>query len=227
MNFEWLRGFQTVELKNIMRTSQNIAQATSVESFNIMQGYNIVGRIDSGTSSTVPGARPRMMIYSHTVHDDIKEMYNKLADYVSQHLKTLPTDKMRVAVLCDKYISVRQLSDQLRTREESRAVSTYDGGVEEFDYDGAPEYREDSGEDGGEAELTEWLRAESGILVTHAHQYRGCEADAVILVSRYWGDGGGYYDYGNNSRSPAARAVCSLAVITSDLELSDNMWESI
>ena len=103
----------------------------------------------------------------------------------------------------------------------SRAVSTYDGGVEIFYSDGAPEYREDSGEDGGRAELTEWLRAESGILVTHAHQYRGCEADAVILVSRDWGDGNYYADYNNSRRSPAARAVCSLAVITSDSGLSD------
>ena len=226
IDFEWLPGFQTVNLKNIMRTSQNIAEATSVESCyytwkdsNNQFIWSIEPRIDPGTSSTVPGKRPRLMIYSRTVLSDIKK-YNKLADYVSQHLKTLPTEKMTVAVLCDPYISARQLSDQLRTREESWAVSTYDGGVEEFNYFGAPEYREDSGEDGGRAELTEWLRAESGILVTHAHQYRGCEADAVILVSRDWG-GDGYYDDYVNIRSPAARAVCSLAVITSDLGLTD------
>ena len=101
-----------------------------------------------------------------------------------KYLKTLDTDKITVAVLCDWEISVRQLSDQLRTREERWAVSTYDGGVEWFYFSGAPVYREESSEDGGRAELTEWLRAESGILVTHAHQYRGCEVDAVILVSR-------------------------------------------
>ena len=219
MNFKWLRRFQTMELKNIMRTSQNIAQATSVKSLNNIQGYKIVRSIKPGTSSTVPGARPRLMIYKDTVLYDINK-YNKLADYVSQHLNTLPTGEMTVAVLCDKYISVRQLSGQLRTREERWAVSTYDGGVEWFYYDGAPEYREESGEDGGEGELTEWLRAESRILVTHAHQYRGCEADAVILVSQDWGYDGGYYNY-DNSRSPAARAVCSLTVITSDWRLSD------
>ena len=67
MNFEWLRGFQTVNLKNIMRTSQKIAEATSVESLNIMHGYQIARSIEPGTSSTVLGKRPRIMIYSRTV----------------------------------------------------------------------------------------------------------------------------------------------------------------
>ena len=41
IDFEWLPGFQTVNLKNIMRSSQKIAEATSVESLNNMHGYQI------------------------------------------------------------------------------------------------------------------------------------------------------------------------------------------
>lgn len=81
MNFKWLRRFQTMELKNIMRTSQNIAQATSVKSLNNIQGYKIVRSIKPGTSSTVPGARPRLMIYKDTVLYDINNsLYSSSQD---------------------------------------------------------------------------------------------------------------------------------------------------
>ena len=77
IDFKWLPGFQTVELKNIMRTSQNIAEATSLESFENVCEYKIVRSIKPGTSSTVPGKRPRIMIYSRTVLYD-NNKYNKL-----------------------------------------------------------------------------------------------------------------------------------------------------
>ena len=41
---------------------------------------------------------------------------------------------------------------------------------------------EDRADDGGEAELYQWLDARHGILV-HEQQFRGCEADAVIFVT--------------------------------------------
>ena len=56
----------------------------------------------------------------------------------------------------------------------------YDGGVERFDDDGRPEYREGSAGDGGKAELTEWLRSKAGVLVTSEPHFRGCEADTMI-----------------------------------------------
>ena len=80
-----------------------------------------------------------------------------------------------------------------------------------FDYGGTPEYREDRASDGGEEELTAWLRAEAGVLVTHEVQFRGAECDSVIYVTDDWGG------YTNSSlRSPVTRAVTGLLLITSD-----------
>ena len=84
--------------------------------------------------------------------------------------------------------------------------------MEEFIGD-TPEYREAGADCGGEAELTEWLEAEHGVLVTHEQQFRGCEADAVICVTQEWGD----YTV---RRSPLTRAVAHLCLITGDLGLS-------
>ena len=51
--------------------------------------------------------------------------------------------------------------------------------------------------------------------MTHEQQFRGCEADAVICVTRVWGD---YTDH--SGRSPLTRAVAHLCLITSDAFIS-------
>ena len=84
-----------------------------------------------------------------------------------------------------------------------------------FDYGGTPEYREDRASDGGEEELTAWLRAEAGVLVTHEVQFRGAECDSVIYVTEDWGG-----NISSSMRSPVTRAVVGLLMITSDHELS-------
>ena len=76
------------------------------------------------------------------------------------------------------------------------------------------EYREGGAGDGGEAELSAWLRAEAGVLVTSEQQFRGFEADTVIFVTRYWGA------YRSSRRSPVTRAVAGLTLVTSDYRLS-------
>ena len=64
--------------------------------------------------------------------------------------------------------------------------------------------------DGGEEELCQWLDAGHGVLVTHEHQFRGCEADAVICIAPKWGVYKG-------RRSPFTRAVAHLCFITPDI----------
>ena len=63
--------FKAVTLENIMRSSQNIAAATSLDSVNQTRsdrGYKIQQSIPHGSSSTVPGARPRaIMVYKYTL----------------------------------------------------------------------------------------------------------------------------------------------------------------
>ena len=205
-------GFKGVNLKHIMRSSQKIAAATSTAKVSEVRsdGYNIPETILPGSSSTVPGTLPKAWVYK-----DINYVnYQKLAGYVTQYLRTLDTEKLKCVVLTDPDISSRQLSIELR---RNTPVSCYDGNVETFDeYLGTPIYREESTAtgDGGEGELTAWLRAEAGVLVTSEVQFRGAEADSVIFVTRSWGD------YGSNLRSPVTRAVAGLLLITSDYLLN-------
>ena len=207
-------GFEAVTLKHIMRSSQNIASATSPDSFNHQahpgSSVRIHPSISPGSSSTVPGARPRAMVYKYTPDVD----HSKLARFVTQHLMTLDTERLKCVVLTDERISPRKLSKKLRQR--GITPSCYDGGVEMFKYGGRPEYREGGAGDGGEAELSAWLRAEAGVLVTSEHQFRGCEADTVIFVTTDWG---GYIST-TSRRSPVTRAVAGLLLVTGDLDLS-------
>ena len=91
-------------------------------------------------------------------------------------------------------------------------VSCFDGGVELFDDDGSPIYREDTADDGGEADLTEWLDDKSIILLTHTPQFSGCESDAVILVTQNWN----VNTRGQARRSGITRGVASMALLISD-----------
>ena len=63
-------GFEAVSLEHIMRSSWNTAVATSPESVNQIQSviaYKISDSISPapGFSSTVPGARPRAIVYRY------------------------------------------------------------------------------------------------------------------------------------------------------------------
>merc|ERR1719500_1937615 len=107
---------------------------------------------------------------------------------------TLDTERLKCVVLTGWNISPRKLSEKLRQR--GIRPSCYDGGVEKFYYEDRPEYRKGGAGDGGEKELTAWLRAEAGVLVTSERQFRGCEADTVIFVTRIWG---AYYSSNNTS----------------------------
>ena len=206
-------GFAAVSLKHIMRSSQNIAAATSPASLNWAQpdpgcsAYKIPETISPGSSSTVPGTRPRAWVYRHTEDVD----YTKLAGFVTHHLRTLDIERLKCVVLTDNKISARELSDQLQRL--NMPVSCYDAGVKIFEkYPGTPICREGGAGDGGEVELTAWLRSEGGVLVTHEVQFRGAEADFIILVTKAWA--GNY-----STRSPVTRAVAGLLLITGDLGL--------
>ena len=129
--------------------------------------------------------------------------------FVTQHLRTVDTERLKCVVLTDERISPRKLSVELRQRGVT--PSCYDGGVEMF-Y--GAEYREGGAGDGGGKELAAWLGAEAGVLVTSEQQFRGCEADTVIFVTRYWGA------YSSSRRSPVTRAVAGLTLVTSDYRLS-------
>ena len=103
-------GFNAVGLSNIMRSSQNIAAATSTANVSetLVTQFNlkIKETISPGSSSTVPGNRPKAMLYKDTGYLN----HSKLAEYVSKHLSTLPPSRIKVAVLCLWEISARKIS---------------------------------------------------------------------------------------------------------------------
>ena len=208
-------GFMTVRLENIMRSSQNIAAATSPASITPVQpekdnikNMKIMETISPGSSSTVLGTQPRAWVYKETGNVD----YNKLAGFVTQHLRTVDTEHIKCAVLTDVGISAWELCDQLQRLKIP--ASCYDAGVKRFDFSVIPEYQKGGASNRGEAELTAWLRAEAGVLVTNEQQFRGAEADSIIFVTRGWSD------KNISRRSPLTRAVAGLLVITSDWHLS-------
>ena len=218
-------GFSAVSLKHIMRTSHNIATATTPASVSASQtGHvKIPETISPGSSSTVPGNRPKAWVYKDT--NDL-DYHKKLAGFVTRHLKTLDTKHLKCVVLTGGNVSARELSSELR--ERNIHVSCYDNGVDVFDLTGVPEYREGIAGVGGQAELAAWLSAEGGVLVTSERFFRGAEADSVIYITRDWG-----YFFGIRSimkipsirtitsiRSPMTRAVAGLLLITSDLYLN-------
>ena len=130
-------GFEAVRLQHIMRSSQNIAEAISPASFIKANVVKIQESIPPGSSSTVPGARPRAMVYKNTRDVD----YIKLAGFVTQHLRTMDTERLKCVVLTDWNISPRKLSTWLMRQRGIMPVRCYDAGVERFEYAGRPEYR--------------------------------------------------------------------------------------
>ena len=100
--------YEAVNLKHIMRSSAKIAEAANPKSIEHL--HSTQETIKAGSSSTVPGSRPRALVYKHTDNVD----YGKLADFVRKHLSTLASANIKIAVLCDWGISARKLSDKVK-----------------------------------------------------------------------------------------------------------------
>ena len=65
-------GYHTIVLPNIMRTSRNIAEATSPGSYNSYYAanvYEVRSSIDAGSASTVAGTRPTAILYKKRYDD--------------------------------------------------------------------------------------------------------------------------------------------------------------
>ena len=193
--------YEIVELNKIMRNSQHITNSVSADSFNSYDRGNwISGTIQDGLSSTVTGSKPTMIIYSDRFN------YKVMADIV---IKQLSSARDKTVILCDLYISLRELKTELIQRNITN-LKSYDAGIDQFDGNNVPSYYCDDSDD---RELIQWINNNNDILITHAHQFRGCESEQVILVCHAW-TSDGYYTTNTNRRSPATRAVNTLTIIT-------------
>ena len=148
-------GYQPSVLPHVMRNSDNIRAATTVQAAREYIRYykpvSVRGWPESG-SSTVPGERPQCRLIKE------KEWSMKaVASAVEQYLVT--SSHKRCVVLCsDKYVTKLKLTSPhlLYTGQQQQQ-----GAVER------------------------WLEGEGeGLLVTTAHLFRGCEAQNVVWVNR-------------------------------------------
>ena len=87
-------------------------------------------------------------------------------------------------------------------------VTLYDAGVEKFDNYNEPRlYSADLARQ--REDLVKWIN-NGGVLLTHNSMFRGCEAENIVFLTKYWGFGG------RQPRSGPTRAVSQLCIVTSD-----------
>ena len=143
-----------------------------------MNGGKIEELVASGSSSTVPGTRPKAMIYKYT---SCSVDYSKLAQYAYEYMKSLYTAEIKIAVLCGPDLSPRKLCDHLKIKKISPTL--YDAGVEIFNTKInalgrasppvlMPSKRKEKELATQQKDLGKWLQATSGILVTHESMFR-------------------------------------------------------
>ena len=97
-------------------------------------------------------------------------------------------------------------------------VTLYDAGVEEFDHYNTPShYSADLARQ--REDLVKWIN-NGGVLLTHDTMFRGCEAETIVFLTKYWGGIG-------QARSGPTRAVSQLCLVTSDSFIDNNQEKII
>ena len=175
-------GYQPSVLRHVMRNSDNIRAATTVQAASEYIGYykpvSVRGWPESG-SSTVVGERPKCRLIK-----DEEWSWDAVASAVDQFLAI----HSRCVVLC-RYHEVTKLSAALSALPCPHLLYT--------------------GQQQQQGAVERWLEGEGeGVLVTTTALFRGCEAQAVVQVTRC----------GRRMllRTAATRAVAALLLITSD-----------
>ena len=173
-------GYQPSVLPHVMRNSNNIRAATTLQAAS-EYGYNQV-RVrgwPESASSTVVGERPKCRLIK-----DEEWSWDAVASAVDQFLAI----HSRCVVLC-RYHEVTKLSAALSALPCPHLLYT--------------------GQQQQQGAVERWLEGEGeGVLVTTTALFRGCEAQAVVQVTRC----------GRRMllRTAATRAVAALLLITSD-----------
>ena len=182
-----------------MRNSASITSATSPDSVNNYTDNDggIPKSISSGSCSTVTGTRPTCYLYSSDVN------YELIGECVNKYLEEYKT--AQTVILCDQYISPRQVKPLL-----TGDVTLYDAGVEQFD-DYRPRFTFSADIVRQREDLVTWIHC-GGVLLTHDSMFRGCEAETIVFLTKYWVGAG----YGRQARSGPTRAVSQLCLVTSD-----------
>ena len=144
---------------------------------------------ESGQCSTVPGSRPVCILYHNGfLHNNILNTinYSAVSGAIRRYIRHINVNPAachdKIVILLSNNISTQKLSTKLSLAN----VELYDGGVDMFDDQNVPRHYTISPPQLArqeEAALT-WLRC-GGLLLTHAAQFRGCEASNVILVTNY------------------------------------------
>ena len=190
--------YKLVTLTNIMRNSYNIFRASSPSN---------VDRLTSNCS-TVEGNKPTLHLYKQ---EDFQP--KKIADILNTHLAKLKRD--RIVILCDHDCkgspSPRSLKPHLSYSDN---IILYDSGV---DFNGDEVISNNSNLAEQRKEIKKWLD-NGGILLTYVKLFKGCEAEAVVLISnlrRETTSISGYF------REGPTRAVSDLCLVSNQCIYND------
>ena len=191
-------GYKVIKLENVLRNSRAISQLSDdIRGFidvnvHFGGGGDVVGPSllsESGQCSTVPGSRPVCILYRNGfLHNNILNTinYSAVSGAISRYIRhiniNLAACSDKIVILLSNNISTQRLSSKLSLGN----VVLYDGGVDMFDDHTVPRHYNISQPQLARQEeaALSWLHS-GGILLTHAAQFRGCEASNVILVTNY------------------------------------------
>ena len=113
-SFTQRNGFNYVELKNVMRTSQSIVNATSVPSLNRGLIVELKETISSGNVSTIIGTKPTCILFKE---EQMENEYQTLARCIAQYLHKVDIDvsktKLTVVVVCQWTLNPRLVKKEL------------------------------------------------------------------------------------------------------------------
>ena len=216
-------GYQVKNLSNVMRTTRTLAGVADPQTYwklendlGIYSQYSgsrsrtFTSAVSSGISSTIIGSKPTALLYN----PENCENYQFLAKCVQYYIKekNLNVSKSHIAVLFG--------SDEDEHAAEKMSIKEM---YDELDIL-LPRVHCCSDQN-DQKDVLEWME-NGGVLLTHGLQFRGCEADVVIVIWNSWtfwrkpiGSKGNYsLNYHNYSlwRYPVTRAtalVCWIGAV--------------
>ena len=173
-------GFNYFELKRIMRYSQSIVSATSVNNINKCLKISAVNEtIPSGRGSTVVGLRPICVMYTLKKringNQDAKceALVRCIGMYFEKTRINICQTNLKVVIICGAWTNnLLLLAKKFSVAYENVNPYVFDSDHKKFDK---------SEQDCRRKSVQKWLHT-GGLLITSPYDFNGCEADVTIVV---------------------------------------------
>ena len=186
-------GYKVVHLEKMMRNCQAVAKTASVDNIRDYVRGDFVRTIltpelGQSSCSTVPGRKPVCVLYNNGWLDTTfnRVNYGAISEAVREYFNHVNIDPAnctdKVAILLGNNIS----SSKIVTNISLPNVKLYDAGVDMFDSSNVPHYYDlpCAELERQKSDLQAWLD-HGGILLSHAQQFKGCEATNVVTIAGF------------------------------------------